>query len=370
MTIRHAAILALLAMIGHHVFAQSLDLVPAAGSPFAAGPRPVGAIVVDIDLDGDVDIVVANSTTDTVTALWGNGRGNFGTRPPSTFAAMRNPHLLATADFDRDRRPDLVVTSHDSNAVTVLFSEGGRFRTQRRINLQAFDDRRTHNHGLAVADLNQDRWPDITVGHQDLDSIAVFHGDGRGGFKRPTYVPVGRSPYPHAIADANGDQWLDIVVPNIRGDSLTVLQGSPQGLKASGAPVRVASRPFFVAPADLDGDGDLDLVVSHDDSNSLTILLRDRREAFAQERFDIGMRAWKIATADLNADRIPDLAVTSNGTVRLFLGDGRGRFGRATTLSAGRGSWEVVLQDVNHDGRPDVIVPNSSLDSVSVFLTR
>jgi hypothetical protein len=367
--IRLAGTLALLLLATDDLNAQPLRISPAPGSPFPAGPAPLGTIVVDVDTDGAVDIVVANTTAGSVTVLWGNGRGNFGTRPPSTFPAMTDPHLLAWGDFNQDRRPDLVVTNHDSNSATVLFNDRGRFPAQRRVNVQAFDDRRTHNHGLAVADLNNDGWPDITMGHQDLDSIAVVLG-GRGAFRRHSRIPVGRSPYPHVIADFNGDKWLDIVVPNVRDDSVSILLGSRQGLTATGERVRVAARPFFVVPADLDRDGDIDFVLSHDDSDSLTILLAEAGARFRQERFDMGMRTWKIALADLNGDKIPDLAVGSNGTVRLFLGDGRGGFGRATSVSAGSDSWEVILQDVNGDGRPDVIAPNRTLDSVSVFLAH
>ena len=55
----------------------------AAGSPVAAGTRPVAVALADFDGDGDLDIAVTSNNTNTVSILLNNGAGAF------TAAAVR-----------------------------------------------------------------------------------------------------------------------------------------------------------------------------------------------------------------------------------------------------------------------------------------
>ena len=58
---------------------------PAVGSPVAAGDAPVSVALGDVNGDGRPDLAVANSTSNNVSVLLGNGDGTF--QPPVNFAA-------------------------------------------------------------------------------------------------------------------------------------------------------------------------------------------------------------------------------------------------------------------------------------------
>ena len=50
---------------------------PAAGSPIAVGTEPYAVISGDFNSDGNIDLAVANSGSDNITILFGDGTGSF-----------------------------------------------------------------------------------------------------------------------------------------------------------------------------------------------------------------------------------------------------------------------------------------------------
>ena len=102
---------------GNGVFTKS------SGSPFSVGwwTWPFCVAVTDIDRDGRLDLVVAN-TNNTVTILLGSGRGLFSKAPDSPYRAGKLPRWVVAEDFDRDGMPDLALANAGSNDVTVLLN--------------------------------------------------------------------------------------------------------------------------------------------------------------------------------------------------------------------------------------------------------
>jgi hypothetical protein len=65
----------------------------APGSPFVCGPSPNDIAVADINGDGNLDLIVANTGTPYITVLLGDGRGRFAPSPHSPFATQSFPHV-------------------------------------------------------------------------------------------------------------------------------------------------------------------------------------------------------------------------------------------------------------------------------------
>jgi len=353
-------------------------LVPAPGSPFAAGRAPGHLAPADLDGDGDLDLVVADSGgAGALVVLLGDGRGAFAAPRTVPVAAGPPPDLVAVGDVDGDGRSDAAVGAHDSNDIRVLKGDGGGgFAPLPGSPFPSGIPEPPHNHGLALADLDGDGDLDLLFGNQDHGSVAVLLGDGRGGFAAAPGSPfaAGPGPYPFAVGDLDGDGRPDLAVPNVGGDRVTLLRGDGRGGFApfAGSPIATPHRPFHMALADLDGSGRLDLVVSHDDSDRLSIWLADGEGGLrAAPVAQIGSGTWTVAAADFDGDGAVDLAGgTRESRVRLLLGRGDGTFVSGPSLETGRGPWFVTAADVDGDGRADLLALGSEDGTVSVYLQR
>jgi len=76
----------------------------------------------DLNHDGWQDLVVANSTDNTVSVLLGRGDGAFAIHVD--YATGKGPSSVAMADLNGDGKLDLVVTNATDNTVSVLKGNG------------------------------------------------------------------------------------------------------------------------------------------------------------------------------------------------------------------------------------------------------
>ncbi|MGB5742033.1 MAG: VCBS repeat-containing protein, partial [Sedimenticolaceae bacterium] len=81
--------------------------------------HPKDLALVDLDLDGDLDVITANWGNDTVSVLRNAGDGSFLT--PMAFAAGYRPEAVHVTKLDRDERPDIAV-GNGSGAVTIMLN--------------------------------------------------------------------------------------------------------------------------------------------------------------------------------------------------------------------------------------------------------
>ena len=93
------------------------------------GSCPDALVAGDFNGDGRTDLAVANSGSNDVSVLLGNGDGTF--QPQVTYAVGSGPDALVAGDFNGDGRTDLAVANSGSNDVSVLLGNGdGTFQTQ------------------------------------------------------------------------------------------------------------------------------------------------------------------------------------------------------------------------------------------------
>ncbi len=90
-------------------------------SPVPTGVLPEAVVLVDVDLSGTLDVVVANRFENSVAVYAGDGTGALIVEP-ARYGTGVGPINLAAGDFNGDSRADLAAVDFDGNDVAVLLN--------------------------------------------------------------------------------------------------------------------------------------------------------------------------------------------------------------------------------------------------------
>ncbi|HSC27794.1 MAG TPA: CRTAC1 family protein [Vicinamibacterales bacterium] len=189
--------------------------------------RSSGAVFVDLDNDGDLDLVVTRNARskgdvrDTrLNALYRNDGGRFVDVSEDSNLALpgMKARNVIPLDYDGDGLLDLFIVDDLTGEIgSRLFHNEGDLRFQDRT-AEAGLPESLGGLGAAVGDVDNDGWPDIFVAHEDR----LFVNDGRGRYQHAADLDaVFRWPGEQgsedwragaAFGDVNRDGWLDLVV--------------------------------------------------------------------------------------------------------------------------------------------------------------
>lgn len=361
---------------------------PAPHSPFPAGKRPSDITVGDLNNDAKLDVITVNGDSKNVTALLGDGHGDFKPARGSPFKTAIRPEFIATGDLNRDGNLDLAIAPHSGgHSVVILLGDGkGGFRRAPNSPLVPLKSTSPHNHGLVVVDVNGDGNLDVVTANAGTNrgkpdnAVSVLLGNGRGAFRLAVGSPfkLGRLPASIALGDLNGDGKPDLAAASEGSKDLTVMLGDGKGAfnPTSGSPFSLRAYANSIAIGDVNNDDSPDLAVTHDDSSLLTILLGDGKGGFKiplGSPFDLERHAWNIIVADVNRDKNMDLVTRGQyNSIMVWLGNGNGAFAPApgSPFTVGTDPVSIAVSDVNADGRPDILAANSGSNNVTVLLGR
>jgi len=250
------------------------------------------AAFVDVDHDGDVDLLIAGLADIAATRKQRSGPWEFpsgfapaplqllrnngnGTFTDITRAAKleRRGHVIAVVptDFDNHRDIDLLVVPAEGAPALLSNQRDGTFRdVSPEVGLTgpANGDERTT--AVAVGDVNKDDYPDFFFARTGESVFAL--SDGHGHFKVSSAPAQTRGATAAQLLDYDNDGLLDLVATTTSG--LVVLRNAgpsfvdvtTEAVEAKGAaagPVR------SMTVADIDRDGDLDIVASTGDATWL-----------------------------------------------------------------------------------------------------
>jgi hypothetical protein len=329
----------------------------------------------DVNNDGKLDIVVADSGTNNVLILLGYGNGSFATSITFSTGNGSQPSAIAIADFNKDGRLDLVVSNFGSNNIVILLGYGnGSFAT-----VMTYP---TGNGAcpvaISVSDFNKDDRLDIAVVNRDTSNIGIFLGYGNGSFANQVTYSVGifYSPCSIVIIDFDSDGQLDIITANYDDNGIGIFFGHGDGtfglmqvyLTGSG------STPTYVTVGDFNNDNRLDIAVVNDGTDNVLVYFGSEYEVFYNGipySTGTGSRPWSLAIGDFNNDNRLDFATSNRYTndIGVFLGYGNAPFGGIITYSIISISqpYAAAIGDFNNDGRPDIVIANYGTNNIGIL---
>ncbi len=256
---------------GGHFTLGGSPVVTGSMSSFNGTPESLSSFTVDIDGDGDLDIVAGSSTLgDDDTRLWANdGQGHF------TLAALIQPgRVLAVADMNGDGINDLV-----GHFAPYFGSSSDRAGTWRGLGNNTFAAPQAFAPVIPMAEI----LPSMSVADVDGDGdLDVCMGDANGSLHVMTnhqsegVTDMGNTQFTSTtfpagyllassttnVFDVDGDGLVDIVSGPLSGavNSSAIWIRNHDNSGWQPAVVQVLRAP---ATADMDGDGDIDAVGSN-----------------------------------------------------------------------------------------------------------
>jgi hypothetical protein len=115
-----AALLLVLVGGAPAAFGQTPTFAPVVNYDLGAAIGPAAVVAVDLNSDGQLDLLTANLYSSTVSVLLGTGMGRFGGPTLTSTGAGSYPISLAVADVNGDGHPDVLTANLYSSTVGVL----------------------------------------------------------------------------------------------------------------------------------------------------------------------------------------------------------------------------------------------------------
>ncbi|MCZ6681160.1 MAG: VCBS repeat-containing protein [Candidatus Poribacteria bacterium] len=289
----------------------------------------VEAICCDINDDGDVDLVLANASENSVDHDPGsyillNGPDGFPDAPTWTLPTTR-AHGVCCADLNRDGYLDLIFCGFDNPELLIFYGTPDGFDADNPTRIRLEHDGTVYKEPrwIYLADLNNNGWLDLVVPQITYDRSFILWGGPEGfSMERCQVLSVVRAACVRA-ADLTGSGYLDLIVgghmPNREGphDSFVYIYwNGPNGLREDRRTLLPANAINAMAVADFNNDGLLDLFICsyHDgrvrDIDSYIYWNRKGSGFSAADRLRLFTHsASGCVAADFNADGFIDLAI-------------------------------------------------------------
>jgi hypothetical protein len=289
-----------------------------------AGPTPNYLAVGDLTGDGKIDLVVSNETTDEVSLLVGDGAGGFGSK--TTLAVCDGPTTLALGDVTNDGRPDLLVECANATFVTFFRNTTGADGVLQLAPRQDLANQvGACGDSVALGDMNRDGLLDIVAGTycQNL-AVLLQHNTIPNTFRTAQPFITGGHNFNIALADLDGDGDLDLLsgsgFGNISANPVTYrLNTTAMGATTMAFAARVdlttnvpQGGKHIVQALDLDGDGKREIVSAFDGGSNLLIYPHQLVSPLFGPRVDVALERAPASfeLGDLDGDGREDVLLS------------------------------------------------------------
>ena len=288
----------------------------AAGN-FGAGDS-IQPVLGDLDGDNDLDVIVANTTNQAETVWLNNGTGSFTPHPTMPSFGGSNSYGIALGDIDGDGDLDAIVANTGNQAATVWVNDSTGVFTPHPVtpNLGAND-----SGGVVLGDIDGDGDLDALIANEDgvgSPAETVWRNDGAGNFT--AFGSFGaESSYEVVLGDIDGDGDLDALVANWGSEAEAVWLNNGAGAFTPHptTPNFGTGDSFDVALGDIDGDGDLDALVANFSAEAETVWVNDGAGSFNPHpsipSFGAG-ESYGVALGDIDGDGDLDALIANYAT--------------------------------------------------------
>lgn len=330
---------------------------------------PFGAVTLDIDQDGDNDIVVASDFPEALRVLTNDGTGLFTQTASYPLPYYSIPSEVVKADFNNDGLDDVAVALYGTSGIKVFRGTGSGLALEETIPTGL------HPVGLCVGDADADGWIDIAVASADAGT-ATFGRNDDGNWQFHTQVlAVGGEPAGAAFVDIHGDGSSELAVTSTVNQNIRLFEMSGSDMVSVatldvGAVVSAAA----LDAGDVNGDGFGDLVAAAhsfgDAENGCIVWTSNGNSLESGIYYEGGGNIpLYLELADLDCDGAPEITLSNSNSdnITVLVNTGAGAFGAPVAFLAESAPMPITSGDIDGDGVTDLVVTNVNSESLSLY---
>ncbi len=272
----------------------------------------------DMDSDGDLDIVLASNATD-IYIFQNNGTNNFSRTLKVGIPEIQDMEIV---DLDLDGDQDLVFGhGHTGKQILWFRNDGSMSFTARSIAvLPVF----ANSTSVEANDIDGDGDVDLAFAFNSGDNgfatkIAWYENNGSELFtERPIFTGISDASSIELV-DLDKDGDLDLISASKGDDLVRFHQNDGSRNFTATTLISTLKDPDNVEAHDMDGDGDLDLIVGSVGDDSLSFYRNNGSQAFEQIIFDdnLGTSSSSFSVGDINGDGDLEVVALNDNNLRI-----------------------------------------------------
>ena len=331
---------------------------------------PCAIDVADIDGDGHLDVVTPNSDfehaespNNYTSVLYGDGTGRL-SEPVPYESGDDIPVGVRIGDLDNDGLLDFVVANSDAGTLSIMLNAGGR---------EIYNAERIPSGNVPIiadlADINGDGVLDLAVSAEN--EVRVSLGLGSGRFDIPTSYELPGQQWEVRLVDFSHDGHVDMIVSRVSEAAVLLYQGNGTGRFEQTGRIDMPSSTYGIAEGYIDGDGEFDLALAH--AVGVSVMEGDFGQFSEAAVLEAGEGPRDTALADFDMDGRMDAAVLASGSNDVTLSvaqQGQFNFEMRGVYAVGEQPSGIAAGDFNEDGVPDLAIANQLSNNIGLILSN
>ncbi|MDC0175472.1 FG-GAP-like repeat-containing protein [Planctomycetaceae bacterium] len=323
----------------------------------------LSVFAMDVDGDGDMDVLSASAEDDKIAWYENDGSQNFTERTISTTADRA--HDLFVADMDGDGDIDVLSASMNDDTIAWYENDGSQNFSAHTISTSAVGARE-----VFAADVDGDGDIDVLSVSFGNDTIAWYENDGSQNFSEHVVSTAADGPHAVFATDVDGDGDIDVLSASIHDDKIAWYENDGSQNFSAHTISTAADEARRVFAADVDGDGDIDVLSASVGDDKIAWYENDGSQNFTERTIStVANGARCVDASDLDGDGDLDVLSASldDDKVAWYENDGSQNFTERIISTAADGAVTVFAADVDGDGDLDVLSASANDDKIAWY---
>lgn len=303
---------------------------------------------IDLDEDGDVDIVSVSDVLNDLTWWENNGSESFTER--TIDGSIDGIYDVKVIDIDGDGDKDIAFSAANTPKTGWYENDGSENFTQRLLNASY--------QGTCVdaADVDGDTDIDI-VSCKYGTSIIWWENDGSESFTEHTVSTGNTTPIDIKAIDLDEDGDMDVIATWQTGNKVLWFDNNGSESFTQRTIDSAITTPWFMDVGDVDDDGDYDVVAASITNDNFILYTNDGSESFTESIVGSLNDASGVWIGDVDGDGDQDIAGIGNAsnTVLWFDNNGSESFTSRTVNASFEQGHRIQIIDIDGDGDQDVV---------------